>query len=173
MSNSIIKKHLTTDEEIQLPTYKKLPPIQQPQKMQGRKLLSPSSVLVDFNPPSVGQTNPFSANKNPVRKTSADSLKSTTNQNAAFSRQHPMVSGGKSIFRLSGNVDQLSNGIELVGFKMTNDRPGSVDEKKALPQQASEWTPLSKATVIIIVSQLHIIFLLNTVLITCCTFFWL
>ncbi|XP_053382745.1 uncharacterized protein LOC123539582 isoform X3 [Mercenaria mercenaria] len=150
MASTTIKKHLMSEENIQIPTYKKLPPIQNTQKMPGRKVISPASVSVDFNPPDTVQSKQLLGGKAPVRKASADSikyetLKSAANQNSVNKRTSPIGSGVKSSARSSGDValDQPNKGIELIGYRMTNDQSASSSAKLPVPQQASDWTPLS------------------------------
>ncbi|XP_060587053.1 uncharacterized protein LOC132742616 isoform X1 [Ruditapes philippinarum] len=149
MTSTVIKKQTSGEEDPKIPAYKKLPPIPNQQKMMNRKVISPASVSVDFNAPNV-QSKQVLGGKVSVRKGSADSTKSETvkspaSQKAANKRSSPLGSGVKSGVRLNGEVasDLSSSGIELIGYKMTNGQLTSSTGKMPVPQQASDWTPLS------------------------------
>ena len=150
MTSTAIKKHIVGEEDHKIPTFKKLPPIPNQQKMSNRKVISPTSVPVDFITPAA-QSKQLSGSKISVRKEPADStksetLKSTANQKAANKRSSALGSGSKSSVRVNGEVaiDQSNSGIELIGYKLTNGQPASSTRKMPVSQQASDWTPLSK-----------------------------
>ncbi|KAL4218384.1 hypothetical protein ACF0H5_023121 [Mactra antiquata] len=137
-----------SNTDLKLPVYKKLPAIQ-PEKMNGRKVMSPSMVTVDFSPNGV-------AKKSVIGGQNGKSISSThklSNQNpASRSLNHNSSSksppGGKSTMKQDGDV-ALSNspkGIELIGFKYRDDisevktTNGINSEEKS---QTNGWTPLS------------------------------
>lgn len=112
--------------------------------MSGRQVMSPSAVSVEFSLPSSNQPKQFLGGKVPVRKTSAD-LKKSDNQNAGRKWTNPLGSGGKLSHKPSGEVatEQTTNGIELIGYRVTDRQLVNTAEHNGVSYQASDWTPLS------------------------------
>lgn len=113
--------------------------------------MSPSTVSVEFNLPTSVQPKQILGGKAPVRKTSAD-LRKSDNQIAGRKWTSPLGSGGKLSRKPSGEVatEQMTNGIELIGYRVTDRQSVNTTEQNAVSQQASNWTPLSMTLMILL-----------------------
>ena len=106
-----------------------------PGNLTGRKVLTPSTMTVTFDGTSPG-------NKAPPSNSKIDKTKISTNQNIPNKKMEVVENGRKSVSKADVPSSESSNGIRLVGYKMSNENAGTVNGDLANDKQ-KPWTPLS------------------------------